>query len=648
MRDVARGMPASKDGLVPAVTRRLLRSRYDPVLAAQDVAIVALCFAGVLMLRYEAAFPDGVWAGYLRFLPFAVATFLIAHSVSGLYAQIWRHASIDEARRVVLAGLSCAVLLTALVVIGPRLVPSSVAFLGSLVTTMLVGGTRFQSRLFALRRRSTEPSGLRVVVLGAGETGAALVRQMRQSPRSGLVPVALLDDNPRTHGKTCLAVPVRGPLSLLPQVTAQTRAHQVVLAIPSAPAEVARHVVALAEQAGVALRVVPAAEDIVRTGLRLQDLREIRIDDLLGRPQVRTDLGAIREFLTGRRILITGAGGSIGSEIARQVTAFCPERLLLLDHDETHLHEVATTLSDEPIVLLADIRDRGRIGRLFREHRPEIVFHAAAHKHVPMLEVNAGEAFRTNVLGTINLMDASVAVDVSRFVLISTDKAVRPTSVMGATKRLAEQLLLTSPGNGHEMCAVRFGNVLGSRGSVIPTFVRQIENGGPVTVTDARMTRYFMSIPEAVQLVLAAAAMASGREIFMLDMGEPVRIIDLAKKMIRLSGRRLGTDIELRLVGMRPGEKLVEELRAPRETTDPTTHASIVRVWPGAVSSRAFDAELEAISQLCERDQDAEVRIRVLELARSLDEEQTALPAPRGPSDTIDLTTDLTGRPSWT
>jgi FlaA1/EpsC-like NDP-sugar epimerase len=350
---------------------------------------------------------------------------------------------------------------------------------------------------------------------------------------------------------------------------------------------------------------------------RLQDVRQVRIDDLLGRDQVVTDLAAVAELISGRRVLITGAGGSIGSEISLQVEAFGPSALLLLDHDETHLHDLSTALASAHKCLLVDIRDRERVVRTFEQHRPEVVFHAAAHKHVPILENEPGEAVRTNVLGTQNLIDAARIFGVHAFVLISTDKAVRPHSVMGASKRVAEQLVARAAAEtGARYTAVRFGNVLGSRGSVIPTFVRQIEAGGPVTVTDARMTRYFMSIPEAVQLVLQAAALSKGAEVFMLEMGEPVRIIDLADRMIRLSGRRVGTDIEIRVTGIRQGEKLEEVLHAPEENPQPTRHPSISRLEPAVVDGAAMDAALKLLAQMASQGEDAEIRNSLLNLAR--------------------------------
>jgi FlaA1/EpsC-like NDP-sugar epimerase len=356
-----------------------------------------------------------------------------------------------------------------------------------------------------------------------------------------------------------------------------------VFAMTNAPQETIRRAALAAETADVAMKIVPGIGMSMRGGASLRDLRDLRIEDLLGREQIATDLDAVGAMLVGRCVLITGAGGSIGSEIVRQVVDCDPVKVVLVDHDETHLYDVAA-MCDGPVVqVLADIRNARQMRAIFDLHRPTVVFHAAAHKHVPLLEAHPTEAVHTNVIGTGNIVDCALAVGVERLVLISTDKAVYPSSVMGASKRICEQLLIARAPKGSAFCAVRFGNVLGSRGSVVPTFMRQIEAGGPVTVTDRRMTRFFMSIREAVQLVLQAAALADSEsqgEIFMLDMGEPVVIHDLAERMIRLSGRKPGSDVEIRIVGTRPGEKLCEELMALDEHESDTAHPSIRRVTP--------------------------------------------------------------------
>jgi len=606
-------------GLLARLASIAARVRVDLPFALLDALFVVIAFGVILLLRFDGVVPTRYWGQFLAALPLIVVAALAMNWLWGLYGQLWRHASVLEARRIILATISTGGVLTAVMIIGPRLVPLSVVGLGCLLYTVLCGASRFQTRLFALRREQSDRPGLRVVVLGAGESGATLVREMLRSPRAGLIPIAMLDDDPRTHGRHCQGVPVLGPIGALPRIAADLPLHQAVLAVADPPTELVRRAADLAEEADIPLRVLRGVAELVQGHVTLHDVRELQIEDLLGREQVVTDLDAVRRLLTGRRVLVTGAGGSIGSEIARQVAEAEPSTLLVLDHDETHLHDLCAGLTghvgqERTVQLLADIRDRHVMMRLFTRYRPEIVFHAAAHKHVPVLEQHPAEAVRTNVLGTANVVDAAFAVGVQRLVFISTDKAVNPSCVMGASKKVGEQIVLARSPIDSRFCAVRFGNVLGSRGSVIPTFVRQINGGGPVTVTDPRMTRFFMSIREAVQLVLQAAAMSDGRDIFVLEMGDQLRIIDLAQRMIRLAGRRVGDDIEIRVTGVRPGEKLVEELHAQEETLEPTAHPAIQRLRTGTMSSVDFDAGFQSLAEAAAAGDDEHVRDELFRL----------------------------------
>ncbi len=585
-----RSFAPPKRQLWARVAGRTVRMRADLIIVALDAAMVTAAFAAMLLLRFDGSVPTRFWEGFGRFIPLAIVAAVLANWAWGLYGQLWRHASLYEARRLVLSGLTLTAAL-AVLQFGNRDIPISVVITGAVFSTFLMGLVRFQSRLFSYRRTAIE-SGLGVVVIGAGDAGASLVADMVRSPRAGFRPVAVLDDDVDRHGRSFMGVRVEGGIDDLPDVVQQTGAHLAVFAMTNASQALIRRAAARAEEADIAMKIVPGISTAMRGGASLRDLRDLRIEDLLGREQIDTDLDAVRNMLTGHRVLITGAGGSIGSEIARQVAACDPEWLVLLDHDETHLHDAAATLDGPVVQVLADIRNRRLVERVFAEHRPSVVFHAAAHKHVPLLEAHPTEAAATNVVGTSNLLDAAQHVGVERLVFISTDKAVYPSSVMGASKRLGEQLVINRAPAGAAYCAVRFGNVLGSRGSVVPTFMRQIDAGGPVTVTDRRMTRFFMSIEEAVQLVLQAAALAdptTGGEVFMLDMGEPVVIYDLAERMIRLSGRKPGTDIEIRISGVRPGEKLVEELTALDELETPTIHPSIRSVAPIAIDPEVLE-----------------------------------------------------------
>ena len=608
---------AEKPGMMSRFASRTARMRIDLPFALLDAFFVSVAFGLILVLRFDGAVPEHFWRQFVTSLPMIILITLAMNWLWGLYGQIWKHASVLEARRIILATMSTAMILTAIMVVGTRLIPLSVVGLGSLLYILLAGATRFQSRLFALRREQSDQPGLRVLVLGAGESGASLVREMLRSPKAGLIPIAMLDDDPRTHGRHCLGVPVVGPISDLPRVAANTLVHQAVLAVADPPIELVRTAADLAEMAEIPLRVLRGVAELVQGHITLRDIRDLRIEDVLGREQVVTDLDAVHRLLTGRRVLVTGAGGSIGSEIARQVAETDPAALLVLDHDETHLHELCAGLTgpvgeERTVQLLADIRDRDVILQLFERYQPQIVFHAAAHKHVPVLEQHPAEAVRTNVLGTANVVDAARAAGTRHLVFISTDKAVKPSCVMGASKRVGEQLVLArSPLDGR-FCAVRFGNVLGSRGSVIPTFLRQINSGGPVTVTDPRMTRFFMSIREAVQLVLQAAAISEGRDVFVLEMGEQVRIIDLARRMIRLAGRRVGDDVEIRVTGVRPGEKLVEELHADDEVLEATAHPAIRRLRPHTMPWVELNSALEQLAADAAAGRDEQVRAGLL------------------------------------
>jgi FlaA1/EpsC-like NDP-sugar epimerase len=607
------------------------RLRRDAPLAVLDLGVALGSYLLTLVLRFDGSVPTRYWSSFWRFLPLALAIHLVVNHLYGLYGPMWRYASVHEARRIVLAGVVGGVgvvsasVLVALPVGGLRALPLSVTMFGAVLTLLGAGAVRFQSRLFTTTERQDGGGGSpddaeprRVLIVGAGSAGSMILKDLLRSPSLGLEPVGLIDDDRRKVGRPLHGVRVRGTRQALPRLVAELRADIVLLAIPSATSELVRDVAGLCEQANVTLKVLPSVHETFGSRVTARDIRDLRIEDLLGRQQVETDLDAVAAMLRGRRVLVTGAGGSIGSEIARQVAGFGPASLVLLDHDETHLHDVVMSLDelrDELTeatgvidlaraemrleTVLADIRDRERMFAVFVQHQPEIVFHAAAHKHVPVLEHHPAEALHTNVLGTANLADAAVANGVGHFVLISTDKAINPVSVMGISKWLAEQVV-RSLQNGHSvLCAVRFGNVLGSRGSVIPTFFRQIARGGPVTVTDARMTRYFMSVQEAVQLVLQAAALSTGGEVFTLDMGEPVRILDVAERLIRLSGRIPGRDVPIVITGVRPGEKMAEDIVAPEEEQLPSGHPAIVVSRPPvpnrAVVHRAL-AELEYLS----------------------------------------------------
>lgn len=612
--------PAAPDEGLPDRIVRLLRRNLP--LALLDAAIPFGAYLIPLVLRFNGSVPPAYWENFLAFVPIAAVVHVLANGFFGLYGQMWRYAGIEEARRLVLAGAMAGTLIVvaatqAWAMVGIRPLPMSVVLLGAMLSLIAFGVVRFQTRLFAFRRRSFAGARTRVLVMGAGDAGAMLLRDLLRNNSVGLEPVGLIDDDPRKVGLSLNGVPVLGSRSQVPPLVRRMNIDQVLLAIPSATGELVRDVSALCEEAEVSLRVLPSVRETVNRPITAADIRDLSIDDLLGRQQVETDLEAVGRLLRDRRVLITGAGGSIGSEITRQVAAFEPSALILLDHDETHLHDTLSDLDPEVPAeyVLADIRDRARVFTVFARERPDVVFHAAAHKHVPLLETHPQEALLTNMIGTANVADAAVATGTSRFVLISTDKVIRPTNVMGASKRLAEHIVRSLDGKGCVFCAVRFGNVLGSRGSVIPTFLRQIRRGGPITVTDPSMSRYFMSTQEAVLLVLQASALSRGGEVFTLDMGEPINILDLARRLIRLAGRVPYRDIDITITGPRAGEKLAEEVRDEGEEQMPSSHPSIVVSGPPLHDRAALRRALQELEALAGEARIEELAARMKELA---------------------------------
>jgi len=463
----------------------------------------------------------------------------------------------------------------------PR-VPYSVLALDGLLSALALALPRLALRLQYTNTSRPRGATRRALVVGAGSAGSFMVREMRQHPQLHLTPVAFVDDDPYKRHRTLEGVPVAGRVDEIPALVRAFEIDEVVIAMPSAPGAALRRVIDAAETAGVATRTVPGLFELISGAKSVSALRKVEIEDLLRRAPIMTDLDRVRSLAHERAVLVTGAGGSIGSELCRQIARLGPSRIIAVGRGENSvfelLQELARTFPDVPVQpVIADVRDRTRLEHVFQTLRPATVFHAAAHKHVPLMEQNVAEAVLNNVLGTQVVAELAARYGAERFVLISSDKAVRPSSVMGATKRLAEGVVQEIGRNAScRFVSVRFGNVLGSRGSVIPTFMRQIAAGGPVTITHPEMTRYFMTIPEAVQLVLQAGVMGQGGEVFALDMGEPVRVLDLARDLVRLSGLA-EHEIEIAYTGMRPGEKLYEELFFDEENACATEHPKVLR-----------------------------------------------------------------------
>ncbi len=537
----------------------------------------------------------------------------------GLHRQAWSMVGARDLFQLAAAvGLGTVVLFfVALGLTGFVFVPRSVPAIAGTLALLLLGGARFAARLLreAAGRRAVG-KGRRVLIAGAGEAGTMLAREMLRHPEAGLVPVGYLDDALAKQRLHLAGLRVWGGLDDLPRVARRLRADEVLIAIPSAPGEVVRRVVDAARAAGVGYRIMPALHEILSGRVSIGELREVDLEDLLRREPVRLDLDEIAGYLKGRTVLVTGAGGSIGSELVRQVLRFDPREVVLLGHGENSLFALSQELDrrqPRPLcrAVVADVRLREDLEAVFREARPQVVFHAAAHKHVPLMEENPAAAVRNNVLGTANLVELALEHGVERFVNVSTDKAVNPTSVMGATKRVAEYLVQRAArraGPGQAFVSVRFGNVLGSRGSVVPTFRGQIRRREPVTVTHPEMKRYFMTIPEAAQLVLQAGGLGENGAVYVLDMGEPVRILDLAEDLIRLSGLEPGVDIPIVFTGMRPGEKLFEEILTAEEGTVASRHEKIFVARSSPPPEGEFEAGLAELLAAADAGDGAAIR----------------------------------------
>ena len=519
----------------------------------------------------------------------------------GLYRGYWKYTGLDDLTRLARAVAYRAVTLVVLVYGGISGVSRAILILASLLLLAFAGGMRLLPRFTHEVKGSRRRIGARrTLIIGAGDTGESLLRELRKGSEGEFNPIGFLDDDPAKSRATIHGVPVLGTGADLRQRIEELGIRDVILAVPRASRPWMLEVFETCRVAGVRLRTVPTLGELQRGAARIGQIRMVEIEDLLGREVVRLDLQHLREGLRGRRVLVTGAAGSIGRELSRQVAAHDPAELVVLDRNENNLFYLDAELRQaHPLLrfraVVGDVLDRGRMTVLLEASRPEIVLHAAAYKHVPLMEDHPLEAIKNNVLATRRLAEASVAAGVRRFIYISTDKAVRPTSVMGATKRLGERLVKSLSGDRTRFMAVRFGNVLGSDGSVIPTFRRQIAAGGPVTVTHPEATRYFMTIPEAVQLVLTAGIMGEGGEIFLLRMGEPVRIVDLARQLIELSGLRPDEDIRIAFTGLRPGEKLHEEVHSEAEHALATSNEKIL-ILSGI--ERLADAEAASLAAL--------------------------------------------------
>jgi len=557
-----------------------------------------------------------------------VAVKLAVFYAGGFYKRYWQYAGLEEMAQItMLIGISLAVE----IILFQKLyqlnnspignLPRSLPLLDAIISFLLVAAIRFS--IPALERWNQKPWKVqqrdRVLIVGAGSAGTSLVQTMQRSPEVGLDPIAFIDDDPKKISKQIRKLTVVGNRCNIPEVVRSLNIDKVMIAIPSAPGKEIREIVEICQSIGIPTSTLPGLNEIINGRVSLGSLREVKIEDLLRRAPIQTDIHKVLRLIGGKKVLITGAGGSIGSELCRQILKCEPAEIIIIGHGEnsvfniqqeltkvlSELKKTSKTQTDitRLTAFIADIRLQERLEYVFLTMRPDIIFHAAAHKHVPMMELNPPEAITNNVRGTKNLLDLALKYNVQHFVMISTDKAVNPTSIMGASKRVAEMLVLQAAKKSkNPFVVVRFGNVLGSRGSVVPTFQRQIAEGGPITITHPDITRYFMTIPEAVQLVLQAAVIGKGGEVFMLEMGEPVRIFDLAKDLIRLSGYEVGKDLEIAFTGLRPGEKLFEELFIPGEKYNRTKHKKILSLGNASrIVKENINREVEALCQAGDR-----------------------------------------------
>ncbi len=619
-----------------------------PQLAA-DLAIVVAAWFLAFRLRFD---PEGLPFYYERYLSWEILGLVAAlklgvFALFGFYNRWWRYVSTSDmwgAARGVTAASVVTFLVFTFFDIHVAAVPRSVWAIDWLLTLALVASSRMLARTIIERPqgRSIVARGKEVIVVGAGDAAQLILRELLRNPSLGYTPIGLIDDNPSKRNLRLHGIRVLGTTAELQHVLHDRRPDELLIAIPSASGEVRQRIVEIARGEGVPVKTLPGLNELIAGDFNLAgQIRPVEVEDVLGREPVEVDLDAISGYLAGATVLVTGAGGSIGSELCRQIARIGPARLVLIDPSEAALFEIERELTTEKgftaaVPVLGDVKSRERMRQVFASYAPTVVFHAAAYKHVPLMEANPLEAVRNNTIGTKVVAEVAVEAGVERFVLVSTDKAVNPKTVMGQSKALCEWIVESYGARDDvrtRFVAVRFGNVLGSSGSVIPIFRRQIAKGGPVTVTHAEMTRFFMTIPEAVQLVVQAGARGGRGRVFVLDMGEPVRIMDLAEQMIRLSGKEPGRDVEIEIVGSRPGEKLHEELWSDSEQVTPSAHPAILRVTRPPIDAVWLESELRELERLIEANETLEVVGRLSAIAR--DPQRVKLLSPAEARETV-------------
>ena len=583
-----------------------------------DVLTVLAAYFMALLLRFDFVFssiPTEYIVAYAWSMPFWIISTIVVFYLCRLYHSIWKLASVAELQMILTAYMILAVVYSAGMLFMDMQMPRSYYFIGYVLSFCMTTGIRFSYRLLRFYTNShaeyrDNKKHDRVMIIGAGSAGLALIKEMINSKKIHTQVVCIIDDNPNKNGCVLEGIPVVGNRYDIPKMVGKYVVNRIIYAIPTVRGEDRKEILDICQDTGCRLQTVPGVYQLVNGEVSVSKLRNVEITDLLGRAQVEVNMDEIFSSIKGKTLLVTGGGGSIGSELCRQIAAAGPKQLIIFDMYENNAYEIQQELKHKYgsklnlTVLIGSVRNTGQVRSVMQTYRPDVVFHAAAHKHVPLMEDSPNEAIRNNVMGTYKTAVAAAREGVKKFVLISTDKAVNPTNIMGASKRLCEMVvqMMNRQCSNTDFVAVRFGNVLGSNGSVIPLFKKQIEAGGPVTVTDKNIIRYFMTIPEAVSLVLQAAHYAKGREIFILDMGEPVRIDDMARNLIRLSGYTPDVDIKIEYTGLRPGEKLFEELLMAEEGMQETPNKLIHIGKPIEMDDTVFKKKLRQLDEAAFRE----------------------------------------------
>ncbi len=596
----------------------MLRKLISSVLFIIDALIIAITGFMALNIRFEGNVDIGYYNQWLSFLPFIIPVGLIISYSFRLYHRLWRYASINDLL-IIPASVTVSSFISSLYMylMHPGF-PRSIYILTWGMNIAFIGLSRMFLRIFYHRYKDQSLNRSRILIIGAGDAGAMIARELQHRYRDSKKLIGFIDDERSKKNRILFGVKILGNRKAIKNVAELYEIDEIIIALPSATGKQLRRIIHECKKTNCVVKTVPGIYDLIDGKVSIQQVRNIDLEDLLRRDPVKLDLDSISGYLSGKRVLVTGAGGSIGSELCRQIASLSPKIIILLGKGENSIYEIHKELQDkysaihiEPVI--ADVRDRERIYRLFSEFKPEVVFHAAAHKHVPLMELQPDEAVRNNIFGTKTVAEAAKRFSAERFILVSTDKAVNPTSVMGVTKRVAELVIQSMNKNSKtRYAAVRFGNVLGSRGSVVPLFRQQIAKGGPVTITHPEMRRFFMTIPEAVQLVLQAGSMANGGEVFVLDMGEPVKIIDMVRDLIKLSGLEPDLDIEIKNIGLRPGEKLFEELLTAEEGTVTTQHQKIFKANIREVNQEDLQLGLMALKNAVDVEEIVTILIKLV------------------------------------